>query len=109
MAAMTRNRLVLILTTAATLFAVSACGAAPAAPTSAAAVADEAAALQAVGLETGLAPAASPSPSAAPGHHKAKGARKFLRKNTLHGEMTVQGKDGVKKIVVQRGTVTTVD
>jgi hypothetical protein len=34
--------------------------------------------------------------------------RKYLRKNTLHGDITVQGKDGVKTIVVQRGTVTAV-
>jgi hypothetical protein len=37
------------------------------------------------------------------------GAPKALRKNTLHGEMTVQRKDGVRTIVVQRGTVTAVD
>ena len=37
------------------------------------------------------------------------GLRKHLRKNTLHGEITVQGKDGVRTIVVQRGTVTAVD
>jgi hypothetical protein len=118
MAPMTRNRPALILTTAAAaLFAVSACGAAPAAspqaPSSVAAlssVADEAVALRSLGLEAGPAPTAAPSASApAPGHRKGKGARKWLRKNTLHGEMTVQGRDGAKTIVVQRGTVTAVD
>ena len=76
-------------------------------------VSDEAYALQAVGLATGLEQAA-PAPSAGrrrqgqgPGRRQA--ARKFLRKNTLHGEMTVQGKDGVRTVVVQRGTVTAVD
>jgi len=109
---MTRTRIALTLTTlgAAGLLALSGCGAgaAPAgAPAAAAAdVADEAYALAAVGLET------EPAPSASAGADRARkhpGARKFLRKNTLHGEMTVQGKDGVKTVVVQRGTVTAVD
>jgi hypothetical protein len=64
-----------------------------------------------VGLATGL--EAEPAPSAAtatePGGRRQPGTRKFLRKNTLHGEVTVQGKDGVKTVVVQRGTVTAVD
>jgi hypothetical protein len=68
-------------------------------------VSDEAYALQEVGLATGL--EAAPAASAGPG--KVRAARKFLRKNTLHGEMTVQGKNGVRTIVVQRGTVTAVD
>jgi hypothetical protein len=34
--------------------------------------------------------------------------RKYLRRNTLHGEVTVRGKDGVKTVVVQRGTITAV-
>jgi len=36
-------------------------------------------------------------------------ARRFLRKNTMHGEVTVQAKDGAKTVVVQRGTVTAAD
>jgi hypothetical protein len=77
-------------------------------------VSDEAYALQAVGLETGLEQAA-PAPSAsAAGRADRNGVRrpavrKYLRENTLHGEMTVQGKNGVRTIVVQRGTVTAVD
>ncbi|WP_250038339.1 hypothetical protein [Paractinoplanes maris] len=35
-----------------------------------------------------------------------KAARAYLRKNTLHGEVVVSGKDGNRTIVVQRGTVT---
>jgi hypothetical protein len=75
-------------------------------------LADEAAALQTVGFDTGI--AADPAPSASAGSPDAKGRhpriaiRKYLRKNTLHGSVTVQGKDGVKTIVVQRGTVTAV-
>jgi hypothetical protein len=38
-----------------------------------------------------------------------KPARAYLRKNTLHGEVAVKGKDGTRTIVVQRGTVTATD
>jgi len=113
---MTRTRIALTLTTLglAGLLGLSGCGLSPRAVGDAAAtaadVSDEAYALQAVGLDTGLAAAPTPAASAAPatreGHRRA--IRKYLRKNTLHGEATVQGKDGVKTIVVQRGTVTAV-
>jgi hypothetical protein len=90
---MTRTRIALTLTTLglAGLLALSGCGAG-----------------------AGSAPAAAapaPSASAADKADKAnkEGARKLLRKNTLHGEITVQGKQGVRTIVVQRGTVTAVD
>jgi hypothetical protein len=108
---MTRTRTALTLTTLglAGLLALTGCGAAAGSP--AAGVADEAVALQTVGLETGL--SAAPGPSAAPDPSAAgerrPGVRKFLRKNTLHGEITVQGKDGVRTVVVQRGTVTAAD
>ncbi|MEV4627696.1 hypothetical protein AB0J90_15555 [Micromonospora sp. NPDC049523] len=36
-------------------------------------------------------------------------ARVLLRRNTLHGEVVVQGKDGTKTVAVQRGTVTAID
>lgn len=36
-------------------------------------------------------------------------ARVLLRRNTLHGDVVVQGKDGAKTIAVQRGTVTAID
>ena len=91
-------------------------GSSTAAVTAAAAadLSDEAYALQTVGFDTGLAADPAPSASAAPdGQRKTRAERhaalrKYLRKNTLHGEITVQGKDGVKTIVVQRGTITAV-
>jgi hypothetical protein len=85
---MTRTRIALSLTTLglAGLLGLSGCGVTPAA----------------------AGPAPSVSASAAP-KVKHPGAAKFLRKNTLHGEVTVQGKDGVRTVVVQRGTVTAVD
>nr|WP_221381914.1 hypothetical protein [Actinoplanes polyasparticus] len=39
----------------------------------------------------------------------AKPARAYLRKNTLHGEVVVSGKQGTRTLVVQRGTVTATD
>ena len=50
----------------------------------------------------------APAPAAA-GETRHPAARTFLRKNTLHGEITVEGKDGPKTVVVQRGSVTAVD
>ncbi|MEV4636537.1 hypothetical protein AB0J80_04210 [Actinoplanes sp. NPDC049548] len=91
---MTRTRIALTLTTLglAGLLGLTGCGA-PATD-----VTDEAYALTAV-----------EAPASAPPTQGQRGLRKHLRKNTLHGEITVQGKDGVKTIVVQRGTVTAVD
>jgi hypothetical protein len=113
---MTRTRIALTLTTLglAGLLGLSGCGAA-ASPASSAAglgssaadISDEAYALQAVGLDTGIEAAPSPAASKAPAAHR-KAIRRYLRKNTLHGEVTVKGKDGTKTIVVQRGTVTAV-
>jgi hypothetical protein len=119
---MTRTRIALTLTTLGLtgILGLSGCGVGPgsstAAVTAAAAadLSDEAYALQTVGFDTGLAADPAPSASVAPdGQHKTRAERravlrKYLRKNTLHGEITVQGKDGVKTIVVQRGTVTAV-
>ena len=113
---MTRTRMALTLTTIglAGLLGLSACGAAAGTGTGAAPAdfSAEASALQAVGFDTGLAAAPAPSASSSAAAPKAKkriAARKFLRKNTLHGEMTVQGKDGVRTLVVQRGAVTAVN
>ncbi|WP_153040334.1 hypothetical protein [Actinoplanes sp. TFC3] len=54
--------------------------------------------------------APAPSHQASAGTAKAPaGKRAYLRKNTLHGEIVVQGKDGKATIVVQRGTVTASD
>ncbi|BAL91675.1 hypothetical protein AMIS_64550 [Actinoplanes missouriensis 431] len=38
-----------------------------------------------------------------------RAVRRLLRQNTLHGEVVVQGRDGVRTIVVQRGDVTAAD
>ena len=82
------------------LLGLSGCGS-----SAAAAVSDEATALQAVGV-----PAAAPTPSASAAPRGERGAklRQYLRKNTLHGQVTVQGKDGARTIAVQRGAVTAV-
>lgn len=137
---MTRTRIALTVTTLGLtgLLGLAGCGAgpgagpAPAGPAGApgAAVsdlADEAYALAAVGLATGL--EADPAPSASTGGgdrasdkagekagetdkagktRRHPGVRRFLKKNTLHGELTLQGRNGVKTVVVQRGTVTAV-
>ena len=65
------------------------------------------------------APTSSPSPSttAGPGRgeraeewRKRRQARVLLRKNTLHGEVVVQTRDGgTKTVAVQRGEVTAID
>jgi hypothetical protein len=135
---MTRTRTALSLTTVGlvALLGLTACGvgATPVPPSVSAADATdlaefggEALVLTAIGFETGLeaaaAPAApngsaapnapaAPNGSAAPGTDKARKvgpARKLLRKNTLHGEVTLQTKKGVQTVVVQRGTVTAVN
>lgn len=117
---MTRHRTALTVTALGLtgLLGLTACtapdAAAPdAAPAAAAAdLSGEAVALNAVGLTTGLeqAPAPSAAASAAPGRKGGEGraVRKYLHKNTLHGEMTVQGKAGPRTVVVQRGAVTAV-
>lgn len=118
---MTRTRIALTLTTLSLtgLLGLTACGVgadptgAPAPAVAVADVADEAYALSAVGMQTGLeadpAPSASASPDRRKGKERPHGIRRFLHKNTVHGEITVQGKDGVKTVVVQRGTVTAVN
>lgn len=71
----------------------------------------EQAALTAIGFE-----AADPTPSATPSATPSEKDRKdrprlrgLLRKNTLHGEIVVETKDGTKTVVVQRGEVTAID
>jgi hypothetical protein len=94
---MTRTKIALVLATA--MLGMTAC----AGPAVAADVADEATALQAVGFTTGL--DAAPAPSAgAPAKERVRAIRAYLRKNTLHGEVTMKD----RTIVVQRGTVTAV-
>jgi hypothetical protein len=84
--------------------ALAACGA-PAANTDLAAVA---VALEQVGFATELGePSANPSSPAA--ELPRRPIRKYLRGNTLHGEIVVQTKDdGPRTVVVQRGSVTEV-
>jgi hypothetical protein len=96
-AAMTRTKFALVLATG--MLGMTAC----AAPAAAADFADEASALQAVGFDTGLDAAPAPSASA-PVPARARAIRAYLRKNTLHGEVTMKD----RTIVVQRGTVTAV-
>jgi hypothetical protein len=112
---MTRTRMLLALSTLA-LAGLAGCGVA-AGTTTPADLSGEAAALQTVGFDTGLEAAPAPSASAdakagakagAKVKHPRIAIRRYLRKNTLHGSVTVQGKDGVKTIAVQRGTVTAV-
>ncbi|MFF5294508.1 hypothetical protein [Paractinoplanes globisporus] len=87
--------------------ALAGCGASS--PAVSADVADEAIALQQVGFDTGLADNPSPSASDGTGDAPRKQLRKYLRRNTLHGEVTIQTKkQGAKTIVVQRGQVTAV-
>jgi hypothetical protein len=120
MAVMTRTRMALILPTIGLtgVLALAGCGAGSPSTAAVAAtdVADEAVALQQVGFDTGLQDSPDPSASASTGAKPATGqrktrrkaVRKYLRGNTLHGEVTVQTKNGVKTIAVQRGSVTAV-
>jgi hypothetical protein len=109
LAGMTRTRMLL---TVSSLGLAAVLGLAGCAAPATANVSDEVAALQAIGFDTGLAAAPTPAPSASAGAKAGKqrraAVRKYLRRNTLHGEITVQGKDGTRTIVVQRGTVTAV-
>lgn len=85
-------------------------------------------ALAAMGFDTTQIAAADPSasPDADPGATAGPGAgrdraqraeawrkrhlaRVLLRRNTLHGEVVVQTKNGTKTVEVQRGTVTAID
>jgi hypothetical protein len=131
---MTRTRIGLAMGTlvigAAALVGLTACdrGAAVASPAevvSDTAVSVEAQALTALGFDTTGAPIVTdpaPAPSTdaggapAPGAKASKapragvkGIRRYLRKNTLHGEFVVRTKDGTKTVDVQRGTVTAID
>lgn len=54
------------------------------------------------------APASTAASTAAGGKRKVGPARRLLRRNTLHGEVTIQTKKGPTTVAVQRGTVTAV-
>jgi hypothetical protein len=97
---MTRSRITIAITGLglAGLLALTGCGA----PAAAADPADEAYALTSVDLD-------QPAPSSSAQEKNRAGKKGYLRRNTLHGEIVVQGKDGPRTIVVQRGTVTATD
>jgi hypothetical protein len=124
---MTRTRMALILPALglAGVLGLAGCGAGAGSPSGLAGagtdLADEATALAQVGFDTGLQGTPDPSASASAGSSAAgakpatgqkqvrrKAVRRYLRKNTLHGEVAVQTKNGTQTIVVQRGSVTAV-
>ncbi|GAA4590218.1 hypothetical protein GCM10023107_15590 [Actinoplanes octamycinicus] len=70
-------------------------------------MASEAVALQEVGFSTEDDPA--PAATGKGDQVRPRVVRKLLRRNALHGEVTVQVKDATKTIVVQRGKITAVD
>jgi hypothetical protein len=72
-------------------------------------------ALTSTGIQVTGASDVTPSPSASSDQHgnttaktRAERRRRYLRRNTLHGQITVKTKDGTKTVAVQRGTVTAV-
>ena len=106
---MNRSGKALVLAATLTL-ALSGCGGAATAETAEPAVADvaaEAVALQAVGFTTDEDNDPAPRTKTKDGV-RPKAVRKLLRRNALHGEVTVQTKAGVQTVVVQRGTVDSV-
>lgn len=121
---MLRSRIGLLLATAA-VGVVGALGLAACGPVDASTVtanlSPEGQALAAMGFspadlaaEPGQVPAvdATPTPGATAGpdgKRHPRAARVFLRKHVLHGEATVETKDGVKTVDVQRGTITAID
>jgi hypothetical protein len=133
----TRMALILPALGLAGVLGLAGCGAGAGSPSGLAGagtdLADEATALAQVGFDTGLqgtpdpsasasAPASAASASSAAPASSAAGAkpaagqkqlrrkaiRRYLRKNTLHGEVAVQTRNGTRTIVVQRGSVTAV-
>jgi hypothetical protein len=83
----------------------------------AAAISPEAEALTALGYNPDdVVPSEDPAPAASDGPKvdrpkadRPRLERRALRKNTLHGEVVVQTKDGTKTVLVQRGEVTAID
>jgi hypothetical protein len=73
-------------------------------------------ALTSTGIQVTGASDVTPSPSASgetndgktDARSRAERRRRYLRRNTLHGQITVKTKDGTKTVAVQRGTVTAV-
>jgi hypothetical protein len=121
---MTRTRIGLAMGTlligAAALVGLTACDrgtavASPAEVVSDTAVSAETQALTALGFDTTGAPIVTdPAPAPSTDASKASRAglkkiRRYLRKNTLHGEFVVRTKDGTETVDVQRGTVTAID
>jgi hypothetical protein len=78
----------------------------------AAAISPEAEALTALGYNPDdVVPSEDPAPAASdrPRADRPRLERRALRKNTLHGEIVVQTKEGTKTVLVQRGEVTAID
>ncbi len=100
---MTRTRMLLVTLGVAGAVTLGACAGPATSPAPAPAVpvdlVAETEALDALGA------AAEPS-ARADRKDKAGPARRLLRKNTLHGELTVQTEQGVRTVAVQRGEVT---
>ncbi|BCY13888.1 hypothetical protein [Actinoplanes sp. L3-i22] len=104
---MNRSGKALILAATVTL-ALAGCGAAATETPAMGDVASEAVALQTVGFTTDADTDPSPSVKSKDGV-RPRVVRQLLRRNALHGEVTVQVKDETKTIVVQRGKITAVD
>jgi hypothetical protein len=104
------RRLAVVAVTVAAGLGMSACGAAQ--PVAQAQEVVEARALTALGYgPDDMVPVAEPDPSASarPGAQRRHAARVLPGRNTLHGEVVVQTKEGVQTVLVQRGEVTAVD
>lgn len=59
-------------------------------------------------VSTTTSPSASATPGGQQARHKHPRLRRYLRKHTLHGSVTVQTKKGPQTVAVQRGTVVSV-
>jgi hypothetical protein len=103
---MNRSGKALIVAATVTL-ALAGCGAAAPETPALADVASEAVALETVGFTTDESPSATTTEDK--DGVRPRVVRKLLRRNALHGEVTVQAKDETKVVVVQRGKITAVD
>ena len=92
-----RRTLSLVAAAGVLTLGLAGCGA----PADPAGLATEALALQNVGVDTGVEQSGT-------GDAPRRTLRRHLRKNTLHGEVTVNTKKGTRTVVVQRGSVTAV-
>jgi hypothetical protein len=112
------KRLGLVVASSVLAIGLVGCGSGPAqeagetAVEVAAAMGVEEQALAALGLDPSPAVSPTESPDARPDRKDRRERRKervLLRKNTLHGEVVVQTKEGTKTVAVQRGEVTEIN